>query len=151
MQRFTSLANHFSKKYTCLNVKSILENTHILRITTLEDQLRLNNSILHFIEKHNIKLVIFDSISCNFRCETMRLNDRAVSIDLMGKSLNSLAQKANVVVLVTNQVSDAFQSDQLIAISTSLGPKHYKHTSLFQNSEQIKIPALGLTWSNFVN
>jgi hypothetical protein len=100
-----------------------------------------------FAAKNNIKLIIIDSIACNFRCENISAAIRAEIIHDIGKSLHLLAEKLKAVVLCTNQVSDAFARTQKITISASRGPQYFKET----DTSESKIPALGLVWGNFVH
>jgi DNA repair protein RAD57 len=94
--------------------------------------------ILHFqvpvaIEKHNISLVIIDSIAANYRAEfdkgsggpgtTKSLNGaeksarRSHEIAQTAKLLRDIARKHNITAVIANQVADRFAPNELTASS----------------------------------
>ncbi|KAI9751475.1 MAG: hypothetical protein M4579_006047 [Chaenotheca gracillima] len=66
------------------------------------------------IERHNIGLVVLDSVATNFRAEfdqlgkTAGLTRRAAELHRLGALLRRIARDQNVAVVVANQVADRF-------------------------------------------
>lgn len=89
---------------------------NILSITTID--LESQDHILYFqvpvaVERHNIGLVVVDSITANYRAELSVENPeglmaRARELKILGHFLRHLAAKHDIVVIVANQVSDQF-------------------------------------------
>ncbi|XP_064602712.1 DNA repair protein XRCC3-like isoform X2 [Liolophura sinensis] len=77
-----------------------------------------------------VKLVIIDSVAALFRCEfeAGQMVHRAKSIGTLGSCLHKLSAKFNIPVVCVNQVSDSFS----------------------EGASGKVVPALGLTWSNYV-
>ncbi|CAH0022057.1 unnamed protein product [Clonostachys rhizophaga] len=98
--------------------KPSLDNILSTSLPDLESQ----DHILHYqlpvlLERHNIGLIILDSVAANYRAEferqgTMGHNMAARSSDLvkLGALFRHLARKHDLAVVVANQVSDRFAS-----------------------------------------
>ena len=70
------------------------------------------------VKKHNIGLVVMDSVAANYRAEYETkskngLANRAWDLGNLGRILRSLAVDKNVAVVVMNQVSDRFDEPSL--------------------------------------
>lgn len=131
------------------SVKDPLKRIHVQEVRDLDTQKRvLSYSLPAFMAQKKIRLVIVDSIGCNYRCEEQSGALRGRSMYDMGRSLKKLASDFNAVILVTNQVTDAFQeAPRQISISEN------RCESVTIDGEFLpggKKPALGLMWSNFI-
>ncbi|TKX19508.1 Rad51-like protein [Elsinoe australis] len=110
-----------------LDARPTLARVHGIKVSDLESQ----EHILQFqvpvaIERHNIGLIVVDSIAANFRAEFDRGDMNSDNIDAiqsqkrtafatrtrelvsLGTHLRHLAQKYNLAVVVANQVLDRF-------------------------------------------
>lgn len=150
VQRFKDLAHHFTKLHSGLDSDNLLQNVHVQEVRDLDTQLRLISIVIPLYLSQNpfIKLVIVDSVGCNYRCEEQHSALRAEHVYEMGSALKRIASHYNVVVFCTNQVSDVFQETTLMTISTNRGKDHFVSTST--PAVHRKKPALGLPWSNCI-
>ncbi|CAG9938939.1 unnamed protein product [Clonostachys rosea f. rosea IK726] len=114
--------------------KPSLDNILSTSLPDLESQ----DHILHYqlpvlLERHNIGLIILDSVAANYRAEferqgTMGHNMAARSSDLvkLGALFRHLARKHDLAVVVANQVSDRFASAPPISsparLTSSMAP-----------------------------
>ncbi|PGH17180.1 hypothetical protein AJ79_01318 [Helicocarpus griseus UAMH5409] len=97
-----------------------LEN--ILSITTIDLESQdhiLNYQIPVATRRHNIGLIVIDSITANYRAESdldnvAGLLARAWQLKKLGHFLRNLAVKENIAVVVANQVSDRIQIDDVL-------------------------------------
>ncbi|KAG8625901.1 hypothetical protein KVT40_006302 [Elsinoe batatas] len=104
-----------------------LARVHAIKVPDLESQEHiLQYQLPVAIERHNIGLVVIDSIAANFRAEFDRGDGIGDNMDMvqtqkraafaartnqliaLGTHLRSLAQKYNLAVVVANQVLDRF-------------------------------------------
>lgn len=92
---------------------SKIHSTHIHDLEAQEHILRYQVPVI--IQRHNVGLVIMDSIAANFRPEFARTNNRGGAesfirrsnqLQQLGALLHQLARKHNLAVVVANQVSD---------------------------------------------
>jgi len=99
----------------------------VLTIST--NDLEAQQHIMQFqlplaVKRFDVGLVIVDSIAANFRAEhetgtASGLGERAIDIAKTGGILRKIAKEDNVVIVVTNQVSDRFD-DSLVKSSSPL-------------------------------
>ncbi|MFH0986913.1 MAG: DNA repair and recombination protein RadA [Candidatus Micrarchaeota archaeon] len=90
-----------------LNADEILKNIHIAEAFNAEHQMLLAEKANEIIEKHNIKLVIVDSLTSRFRAEFAgrgTLADRQQKLNRHMHTLQKWARMYNIPVYVTNQV-----------------------------------------------
>lgn len=125
-----------------LNDRPSLSHVHSTHIHDLEAQDHiLRYQVPVVIQKHNIALLVIDSIAANYRAEFDKggkgrrgiesLAKRSTQLAQTGALLRSLARTYNIAVVVANQVADRFkdadpvlhpptQSTQRSQLSTSL-------------------------------
>ncbi|KFZ19691.1 hypothetical protein V502_03502 [Pseudogymnoascus sp. VKM F-4520 (FW-2644)] len=103
----------------------LLADTSLSRILTIHARdLETQDHILHFqlplaIRRHNVGLVVIDSVAANFRAEFERSGDggaahganmarRTAELVGLGALLRGVARSEGVAVVVSNQVADRF-------------------------------------------
>ncbi len=95
-----------AKKFE-LDVDLVLKNIHVARAYNAEHQMILADKAAEMIKEKNIKLVIIDSLTAQFRAEFVgrgTLAERQQKLNKHMRTLQKLAEMNNVAVLVTNQV-----------------------------------------------
>lgn len=98
-------------------IETALQNILLLKPTSFEEQEKAFQELLNHVKKGNISLIIIDSIAMLYRLE---LGDAITSKDSEKisevnrklakqlRSLNEIARKQNIPVIVTNQVYASF-------------------------------------------
>lgn len=76
----------------------------------------LNYQLPVAISRHNVGLVVIDSITSNYRAEhtsnnMLALSARSTELARLGQILRDLAVKEDIAIVVSNQVSDRFERD----------------------------------------
>lgn len=132
-------------------------------------------------ERSNAGLIVIDSVTANFRVErqtatTNGLVDRASDLTRLGTILRRLAIDRNIAVVVANQVSDRFQESLIpptqdftrSSSSPASQPTAQRNPKMSLDYQQrfftgwgdnsvhnlpqnLKTPALGLTWANQID
>ena len=130
------------------------------------------------MEKHNVGLIVLDSVAANFRAEydgtpnsilknetpqkkktgPALLAERGKQLVKMAQTLRNLARLYNIAVVVANQVSDRFEGPSHRPKSVSDGETMtLDHQSRWftgwgdeKHHVDNKVPALGLVWTNCV-
>ena len=95
-----------AKKFD-LDVDATLKNIFVARAYNAEHQMILAEKAAEMIKEHNIKLLIVDSLTAQFRAEFVgrgTLAERQQKLNKHLRTLQKVAEMSNVVVLVTNQV-----------------------------------------------
>ena len=90
-----------------LDVDEILKNIYVARAYNAEHQMILADKAAEMIEEKNIKLVIIDSLTAQFRSEFVgrgTLAERQQKLSKHMRTLQKIAEMQNVAILVTNQV-----------------------------------------------
>jgi DNA repair protein RadA len=90
-----------------LEVEQVLKNIYVARAYNAEHQMILADKATEMIKEKNIKLVIVDSLTAQFRAEFVgrgTLAERQQKLNKHMRTLQKLAEMSNVAVLVTNQV-----------------------------------------------
>ncbi len=90
-----------------LDVDEILKNIYVARAYNAEHQMILADKAAEMIEDKNIKLVIIDSLTAQFRSEFVgrgTLAERQQKLSKHMRTLQKIAEMQNVAILVTNQV-----------------------------------------------
>ncbi|MBU0635904.1 DNA repair and recombination protein RadA [Candidatus Micrarchaeota archaeon] len=90
-----------------LNPDNTLKNIFVARAYNADHQMLLAEKAADLVKEKNIKLVIVDSLTSQFRSEFIgrgRLSDRQQRLNKHMRALMKLAEMHNVAVLVTNQV-----------------------------------------------
>jgi len=90
-----------------LDPKTVLKNIFIARAFNADHQMLLAEKASDLIKEKNIKLMIVDSLTAQFRSEFIGrgcLADRQQRLNKHLRTLQKLAEMHNVAVLVTNQV-----------------------------------------------
>ena len=90
-----------------LDSKKILENIYVARCYNSDHQIVLAEKIGEMIKEKNVKLVIVDSVTSNFRADYIgrgTLADRQQKLNRHLHTLQRLSDVYNVAVYITNQV-----------------------------------------------
>jgi len=90
-----------------LDSKKILENIFVARAYNSDHQMVLTEKIGEMIKERNVKLVIVDSVTSNFRADYIgrgTLADRQQKLNRHLHTLQRLADVYNVAIYITNQV-----------------------------------------------
>jgi DNA repair protein RadA len=90
-----------------LDVDETLKNIYVARAYNAEHQMILADKAAEMVLEKNIKLVIIDSLTAQFRSEFVgrgTLAERQQKLNKHMRTLQKLAEMNNVAVLVTNQV-----------------------------------------------
>ncbi|MBN1941068.1 MAG: DNA repair and recombination protein RadA [Candidatus Diapherotrites archaeon] len=101
-ERITSIA-----KAMKLKPEDVLKNIMVARAYNSDHQTLLSEKASDVVKEKNIKLVIVDSLTSQFRSEFLgrgQLSDRQQKLNRHMRHLMKLAEMSNVAVLVTNQV-----------------------------------------------
>lgn len=96
-------------KHKGLDPEQVLQNIFVARAYNSEHQMLLADKAEEMIKEKNIKLVIVDSLTAQFRSEFIgrgTLAGRQQKLNKHMRTLQKLAEMHNVVVLVTNQVME---------------------------------------------
>jgi DNA repair protein RadA len=92
-----------------MDAHSVLMNIQVARAENSDHQIILVERAEEVIEKHNIKLVIIDSLTSHFRSDYLgrgALSERQQKLNKHVHDLQRMAEKYNLAVYVTNQVMD---------------------------------------------
>lgn len=101
-ERIVSIAKHLK-----LNPEEVLKNIYVARAFNSDHQMVLAEKAEDMIKEKNIKLVIVDSLTSQFRAEFIgrgTLANRQQKLNKHMHTLMKLAEMNNIAVLVTNQV-----------------------------------------------
>ncbi|MFH1663296.1 MAG: DNA repair and recombination protein RadA [archaeon] len=101
-ERVISIAKHFG-----LDEKKVLKNIFVARAFNSDHQMVLADKAEDMIKSNNIKLVIVDSLTSQFRAEFIgrgTLAGRQQKLNKHMHTLMKLAEMNNIALLVTNQV-----------------------------------------------
>ncbi|MBN1170067.1 DNA repair and recombination protein RadA [Candidatus Micrarchaeota archaeon] len=92
-----------------LKADEVLRNIQVARSENSDHQIILLERSEEVIKKHNIKLIIVDSLTSHFRADYLgrgALGERQQKLNKHVHMLQKLAEKYNLAVYVTNQVMD---------------------------------------------
>ncbi|MBN2127792.1 MAG: DNA repair and recombination protein RadA [Candidatus Diapherotrites archaeon] len=92
-----------------LDRDTVLKNIFVARAYNADHQMLLAEKAAELVKEKNIKLVIVDSLTAQFRSEFIgrgQLADRQQKLNKHMRVLQRLAEMSNVAVLVTNQVME---------------------------------------------
>lgn len=92
-----------------LDPKTVLSNMFIIRATTTDEQTLALERASKLIQEKNVKLIVIDSLTALFRSEFVgrgALGERQQKLNMHLHRLQSLADKFDLAVYVTNQVMD---------------------------------------------
>lgn len=90
-----------------LDIKKVFANIYVARAYNSEHQMVLTDKIGEMIKEKNVKLIIVDSITSNFRADFLgrgTLANRQQKLNRHLHTLQRLADIHNVAVYITNQV-----------------------------------------------
>jgi DNA repair protein RadA len=90
-----------------LDVDNTLKNIFVARAYNAEHQMILAEKATEMIKEKNIKLLIVDSLTAQFRAEYIgrgTLSERQQKLNKHMRVLQKVAEMSNIAVLVTNQV-----------------------------------------------
>ena len=89
--------------------EEVLKNIHVARAENSDHQIILVEKAEEIIEKNNIKLIVVDSLTSNFRADYIgrgALGERQQKLNKHVHMLQKLSEKHNLAIYVTNQVMD---------------------------------------------
>ena len=92
-----------------LNTDDILKNIHVARAVNTDHQMILVDKADEMVEKNNIKLIVVDSLTSQFRTDFLgrsALGERQQKLNKHIHALQKLADRYNLAVYITNQVMD---------------------------------------------
>lgn len=118
-----------------------------------------------FVARHNVGLIVVDSVAANFRAEferparvddsgPARMARRGRDLVVLAGTLRALAVKHGLAVVVANQVSDRFGGPADAAMGLDFQMRWFGGWEQEQEDEGggggggAKVPALGLVWAN---
>ena len=113
--------------------KRALGKIHVAEALTTEEQSRLLNVAFQLAEKRNIRLLILDSLTANFRVEYSgrdSLPDRGKKLKEFVGRLRKFCREFDAAVVITNQISedvDWYQSE-----TKALGGNVVAHTAKYR-------------------
>ncbi len=92
-----------------MDPEEVLRNIHVARAENSDHQMILAERAEDIIKEHNIKLIVVDSLTSQFRADYMgrgALGERQQKLNKHVHALQRLADTHNLAVYVTNQVMD---------------------------------------------
>ena len=92
-----------------MDPQAVLKNIQVARAENSDHQMILVERCEEIVEKHNIRLVIVDSLTSHFRSDYLgrgALSERQQKLNKHVHDLQRMAEKFNLAVYVTNQVMD---------------------------------------------
>ncbi len=110
------------KKYN-VDSDSILSKILVARAYNSDIQMRLVNNVIQLASNYNIKLLIIDSISANFRAEFIgneSLIERQQKLNKHVQQLNRIADVLNIAVVITNQVLSSMITGEKIPVGGNI-------------------------------
>jgi DNA repair protein RAD57 len=97
-----------------------VQSTRVHDLETQEHILQYQVPVL--IQRHNVGIIIIDSIAANYRAEFEKggkpshsFAKRSAQVARLGTHLRDLARSHNIAIVVANQVADRFESQSLLA------------------------------------
>jgi len=118
-------------KYRGMNPEEVMKKIYVARAYNSNHQMLLAEKAQEIIKENNIKLLIVDSLTSQFRSEFIgrgQLSDRQQKLNGHMRTLQKIAELYNVVVFVTNQVMS--RPDVLFGDPTdAIGGNVVKHAS----------------------
>jgi RecA/RadA recombinase len=154
IKRLEQLYHGFASKQShSRSLSEMMDRIHILHIRDLETQLHIvKYQVPSFIQRHNIKLLVLDSIAPNFRGMEEGGSDdivkRAGYIYETGQVLSELASKCDMIVICVNEVSAQFPKSTFVG---AFGQGRVYETQESEWEKSKVIPALGNALSVCVN
>ncbi len=92
-----------------MDALEVLKNIHVAKALNSDHQIILAEKADEMIKKHNIKLLIVDSMTAHFRADYMgrgALSERQQKLNKHVHMLQKIADQFNLAVYITNQVMD---------------------------------------------
>jgi len=123
-------------RYKGLDPEKIMKNIFVARAFNSNHQMLLAENAQELLKKQNIKLVIVDSLTSQFRSEFVgrgQLSDRQQKLNRHMRLLQKIAELHNIVVFVTNQVMarpDVLFGDPTDAVGGNI-VKHASKTRIY--------------------
>jgi len=164
--RLLQIANTLNRRF---DPQPPVSTDRVLSITCSD--LETQDHILRYqlpvtVARHNIGVVVVDSIAANFRAEFDRPDAKRVKTTSaaeapahmarrggelvgVGQGLRELARRHKLAVVVANQVSDRFSTGTQEMDPLALDYQSRWFTG-WDGGEDGKVPALGLVWANLL-
>ncbi len=92
-----------------MDPQEVLKNIHVARAESSDHQMILAERAVDIIKQHNIKLIVVDSLTSQFRSDYMgrgALGERQQKLNKHVHTLQRLADNHNLAIYITNQVMD---------------------------------------------
>ena len=92
-----------------MDPQEVLKNIHVARAENSDHQMILAERAEDIIKEHNIKLIVVDSLTSQFRADYMgrgALGERQQKLNKHIHTLQRLADTHNLAIYITNQVMD---------------------------------------------
>jgi len=92
-----------------LDPEKVLKNIHVAKAINSDHQMILVDKAEEMVRKHNIKIIIVDSLTSHFRSDYVgrgALGERQQKLNKHVHQLQKLADQFNLVIYITNQVMD---------------------------------------------
>jgi DNA repair protein RadA len=92
-----------------MDPEAVLKNIYVARAYNADHQMLLAEKAAEMVKEKNIKLMIVDSLTAQFRSEFIgrgQLADRQQKLNKHMRTLQKVAEMSNIAVLVTNQVME---------------------------------------------
>ncbi|KAG9303894.1 hypothetical protein G9A89_005804 [Geosiphon pyriformis] len=153
IRRLNQMIIRFKRQYKFLEDVDLRENINCAKISDLDSQYHaINYQLPVLLSRHNIRLVIIDSISSNFRVQSYHpkvLNQRSKQICKFGSKLKELSDQFHVPIICVNEISD-YIPENFFTLRKNFWELAYQQKQ-FAIIDGNKIPTLGLVWANTIN
>ena len=102
-------------------IDKALQNIFILKPTSFKEQEKAFEQMLKYVKKENISLIIIDSIAMLYRLklseaigtkDSEKISEVNRKLAKQLRTLNEIARKQNIPVIITNQVYSTFTQNQ---------------------------------------
>lgn len=136
------IAEHLVYQSRSADDRPSLDRIHFCSVNTFDQQdLVIHYQLPAVLKRHDIGLIVVDSIAANFRVEYQAttkksLVDRAAQLQKLGVALKQIAVRHKIAVVVTNQVSDRFDDVRALQdrVQVTQASSHRASSSLAQHS-----------------
>jgi len=130
--------------------EGFLSRIYVFRARDLEEQNKAINLLPNFLTTHPlIKLICIDSIAFHYRYGTWALQDitlRNKQLATIATKLNTIAYQHNIAIVISNQLTTKFLSDNPNIHHHSVSEYQISTTSISSSTSRL-VPALGDIWS----
>ncbi|CAM6029730.1 unnamed protein product, partial [Sphagnum balticum] len=105
-----------------LDIDTYLSHIYLLRVHDPTEQLAVINNLPNLLKEHNqVKLIVIDSITFNFRQDFEDMAGRTRLLAEMGQKLGKIAEEHDLAIVLTNQVTMKPSNNEISRIVPALG------------------------------